>query len=62
VLIILWYNAAKWIAKQTKQIHLFPQKEDFISLEQLEYLGFHWNGKSNVALIWTSQDKIQIPK
>lgn len=38
--ILLWDNAANWIAEQTKQIPLFPQEEGFISLEQCEYLGF----------------------
>jgi transposase len=40
--VILWGNAANWIAEQTKQIPLFPQGERFISLEQLEYLGFQY--------------------
>ena len=40
--IILWGNAAKWISEQTKQIPLFPQEERFISIEQLEYLGFQY--------------------
>jgi len=31
--ILLWDNAANWIAEQTKQIPLFPQEEGFISLE-----------------------------
>lgn len=39
---ILWDNAAKWIAEQTKQMPLFPQEERFISLEQFEYLGFQY--------------------
>jgi hypothetical protein len=39
---ILWDNAAKWIAEQTKQILLFPQQEGFISLQQCEYLGFQY--------------------
>ena len=40
--IILWDNAAKWIAEQTKQFFLFPQQESFVPLEQCEYLGFQY--------------------
>ncbi len=39
---LLLDNASKWIAEKTKQISLFPEREPFISLDQLEYLGFQY--------------------
>lgn len=39
---ILWDNATRWITEQTEQIPLFEQDEQFISLEQFEYLGFQY--------------------
>ena len=39
---ILWDNALRWISEQTKQIDFFEQGEQFISLEQFEYLGFQY--------------------
>lgn len=40
---MLLNNAAQWIAEQTKQISLFPQQQQqFIQLEQFEYLGFQY--------------------
>ncbi|HSH52204.1 MAG TPA: IS1634 family transposase [Bacteroidales bacterium] len=39
---ILWNNAVRWISEQTKQITFFEQDEQFISLEQFEYLGFQY--------------------
>ncbi len=39
---ILLNNAANWISEQTKQISLFPENEHFISIEQIEYLGFQY--------------------
>ena len=35
-------NAIKWITEQTKQTTLFEQGEQFIPLEQFEYLGFQY--------------------
>ena len=39
---IRWNNALRWISEQTKQIDFFEQGEQFISLEQFEYLGFQY--------------------
>jgi len=41
-IIILFDNAANWIAERTKQIPMFIQEERFIPIEQLEYLGFQY--------------------
>ena len=40
--ITLCNNAARWISEQTKQIPLFQQEEQSISLEQFEYIGFQY--------------------
>ncbi|KAF0151336.1 MAG: transposase IS4 family protein [Ignavibacteria bacterium] len=34
--------AARWISEQTKQISLFQEEEQIISLEQFEYIGFQY--------------------
>ncbi len=39
---ILWDNAEKWIAEETKQISLSPKEKRYILPEQLEYLGFQY--------------------
>ncbi len=41
-LLILLDNAKNWIEEQTKQISLFPEKEQFIQLDKCEYLGFQY--------------------
>jgi transposase len=39
---ILLSTARQWIEEQTKQISLFPQENQYISPEQLEYHGFQY--------------------
>ena len=41
-LLMLLDNAKNWIEEQTKQISMFPQKEQFIPFDQCEYLGFQY--------------------
>ncbi len=40
--LILLDNAKNWIEEQTKQIPLFPEKEQFIQLDKCDYLGFQY--------------------